>query len=169
MAINLENVWPKTLNISGNYLTFYRIDKALKRETLAMIIKVLSEMVETDHSSFFDQGPQTTNTSLGATTTEGSTIRGGGECQRPHSQGRQRISRCEGEFTQFPTRFSCHDKRNCRCSCRRGNKTFSKKLGKTIKRSMDSRNYKRSKIRIYQESSNPLPIIMYFPKGKTSE
>ncbi|XP_055998016.1 uncharacterized protein LOC130047349 [Ostrea edulis] len=132
-----KNFWPKTLNISGNYLTFYRIDKALKRETLAMIIKVLSEMVETDHSSFFDQGPQTTNTSLGATTTEGSTIRGGGECQRPHSQGRQRISRCEvspigdssnslgihlvnespcklpsmhgNEVSDIPERYSCHE------------------------------------------------------------
>nr|XP_022341246.1 uncharacterized protein LOC111135450 [Crassostrea virginica] len=59
------------------------------------VLKNKGGMVETDHNSFFGKGPRTTDTSLGARTTEASSVREGGECQKPHSRGKQKISRDE--------------------------------------------------------------------------
>nr|XP_022327426.1 uncharacterized protein LOC111126812 [Crassostrea virginica] len=95
LAINSGNCWPKIVKTIENFLTFYQaIEKAIKSENL-VIRKILSGMVETDHNSFFGKGPRTTDTSLGARTTEAGSVRVGGECQRPHSRGKQKISRDE--------------------------------------------------------------------------
>ena len=90
-------------------------------------------MVETDHNSFFGKGPQTTDTSLGAGTTEDSSVRERGECQRPHSRGKQRISKDEVECTQFTIRYLCNDKTSLDCPVGGRIKHFQKNWEKISK------------------------------------
>lgn len=69
-----------------------------------MIRKTFSELV-TDLSSFFGQGPRTTDSSVGATIIEGSSTREGGVTEKPPElqqqlQEKQRISK-SGKLFEF--------------------------------------------------------------------
>ncbi|XP_061164041.1 uncharacterized protein LOC133173125 [Saccostrea echinata] len=65
----------------------------------SQVLKMKGEMVQVDPSSFFGQGPQTTDTSLGATVTEDNRAREAGVQQSFLSPERQKISRNEDNKT----------------------------------------------------------------------
>lgn len=94
-----------------------------------LIRKTFSELV-TDLSSFFGQGPRTTDSSVGATITEGSSTREGGVTEEPPElqqqlQEKQRISK-SGKLFEFNVSQTNRGK----YSCRGENETFPSQLGK---------------------------------------